>query len=121
MRDLDNLVGRNDSFDAVLFPWKVRFCPLTARLRALSVSLSALYISILLELLSGISFLSVHSPPPQPILLTKIHTMCQPVNFFRWYNTYFYPFIHSHHGVEEKIVMPWFARKGIKLPQKVQK
>jgi hypothetical protein len=41
MKDLDNLVGKNDSFDAVLFPWKVHIRPLSLSLSpSLSLPLS---------------------------------------------------------------------------------
>jgi len=41
-------------------------------------------------------------------------------NFFEWYNEYFYEVVVHHHGVEEKIVNPWLATKGIQTPVKME-
>jgi len=41
------------------------------------------------------------------------------INFFKWFNGYYYPFLHHHHDIEEKIVMPYFKRKGYDCPEEI--
>jgi len=40
-------------------------------------------------------------------------------SFFRWFNEYFYPFIHHHHHNEETIYLPWLKTKVKDFPPKI--
>jgi len=48
----------------------------------------------------------------QPVQRWKVE------NFFKWYNEFFFPAIHHHHDIEEKIFIPFIAKKAA-IPAKI--
>jgi len=43
--------------------------------------------------------------------VSEINHHWKILNFFKWYNRYFYDFIHHHHDLEEKVFFPWMSKK----------
>ena len=36
-----------------------------------------------------------------------------------WYVEFFYPYIHNHHDIEEKIYLPWLVSKQDQIPERI--